>query len=90
MHVVGVDNLPVCGNGVCEAGEMVYGWQTAPVSRMVGGPAWVDATTLRCPQDCPVPFGMCMVASDGGAVVQSCSGRGRCLPASNSCMCFEV
>lgn len=79
IEVLSSDIFPVCGNSVCEFGEMD------------GLPGFKDSS-LICRQDCPVTLTPCPHASPFSPVARKdiCAGNGRCLFTSGGfCSCFE-
>eukprot|EP00873_Tetraselmis_striata_P017771 jgi/Tetstr1/438035/TSEL_026662.t2 len=71
-----VVRVPICGNGICEAGE-----------RALAG-ATPDATT--CSQDCGHAYAACPAVEGFGGERLICSGRGICESAAGVCTCFRA
>lgn len=78
LGVSGARKLPVCGNGICEFGELP------------GTPNAGFTNLLECAQDCPYRFEQCRETSTSPQGQRGyCSGNGRCLFASGGvCDCF--
>jgi len=79
LGVSDVTKLPLCGNNICESGEMP------------GALDFPAPNVLECEQDCKFMFAECPapVISSGGALLY-CSGHGKCLFTSGGfCDCFS-
>ncbi|CAD7703934.1 unnamed protein product [Ostreobium quekettii] len=79
MGVSSVTKLPLCGNDICEFGEMP------------GALDFPAPNDLECQEDCAFKFAECpaLVTSSAGAP-HYCSGHGRCLFTSGGvCDCFS-
>ncbi|KAK9842270.1 hypothetical protein WJX81_003820 [Elliptochloris bilobata] len=80
LGVLAIEGTPVCGNGVCEAGEMGVG---AAAGAAPGG-------EHACTQDCPLAWRACPRPPAGaGDPQQPCGGRGICVPLDGACRCFR-
>ncbi|CAD7703310.1 unnamed protein product [Ostreobium quekettii] len=80
-EILGVSNaskIALCGNNICEFGEMA------------GAPGFPADGPLACPGDCPFTFTACPAPVFGpDNSLRYCSANGRCLFTSNGiCDCF--
>lgn len=82
MTVLAVDPVPLCGNGVCEAGEIPS--PTVPTSLND-----TMSTEASCPTDCTLAATRCPVGPSG----TSCNAAGSCVVDGDGvgqCMCFAA
>ncbi|KAG2501286.1 hypothetical protein HYH03_001088 [Edaphochlamys debaryana] len=96
--LLGVSRAGVCGNGLCEVGEVA----APPADETTAanqGAAWSGWSQQQvCPADCPLPLRSCPAGSPAGGAgpwvgaeevaLLPCSGRGACLAGSGACVCF--